>query len=167
MIFPDNIPLNPLTKGQLWISHYPGKRDIGNKAIQAEMDLLELKKRKIDIVASLLERKELASLQIANLFELIKKHNFSHYYFPIKDKSVPKNKAQLHRFLDNLCDEIQKDKNILIHCNAGLGRSGLIAALLCKKIGIVEEPISFIRQYRPGAIETREQEKLISSLDLV
>ena len=48
MIFPDNIPLNPLTKGQLWISHYPGKRDIGNKAIQAETDLLELKKRKID-----------------------------------------------------------------------------------------------------------------------
>ena len=53
MIFPDNIPLNPLTKGQLWISHSPGKRDLGNKAIQADMDLLELKKRKIDIDASL------------------------------------------------------------------------------------------------------------------
>ena len=64
MIFPDNIPLNPLTKGQLWISHYPGKRDIGNKAIQTEMDLLELKKRKIDIVASLLERKELSLIHI-------------------------------------------------------------------------------------------------------
>ena len=95
MISPDNIPLNPLKNGQLWISHYPGKRGIENKAIQAEMDLLELKKRKIDIVASLLERKELAELQIANLFELIKKHNFSHYYFPIKDKSAPKNKVQL------------------------------------------------------------------------
>jgi len=166
VISPDNIPLNPLTKGQLWISHYPGKIGIGDKAIQTEIDLLELKKRKIDIVASLLERKELATLQITNLFELIEKHNFSHYYFPIKDKSVPKNKAQLHSFLDNLCDEIQKDKNILIHCNAGLGRSGLIAALLCKKLGIVDEPISFIRQYRPGAIETREQEKLISLLDL-
>ncbi len=167
MIYPDNIPLNPLTRGQLWISHSPGKRGIRNKAIQAEIDLLELKKIKIDIIASLLEKKELAVLQIANLFELIKKHNFSHYYFPIKDKSVPKNKVQLHRFLDNLCDEIQKNRNILIHCNAGLGRSGLIGALLCKKLGIVEEPISFIRKYRPGAIETREQEKLISSLDLV
>jgi protein tyrosine phosphatase len=166
VIFPDNIPLNPLKNGQLWISHYPGKRGIENKAIQAEMDLLELKKRKIDIVASLLERKELAELQIANLFELIKKHNFSHYYFPIQDKSVPKNKFQLRRFLNNLCAEIQKDKKILIHCNAGLGRSGLIAALLCKKLGIVKEPISFIRQYRPGAIETKEQEKLISLLDL-
>ena len=159
MIFLVNIPLNPLTKGQLWISHYPGKRDIGNKAIQAEIDLLELKKRKIDIVASLLERKELAELQIASLFELIKKHNFSHYYFPIQDKSVPKNKVQLRRFLNNLCTEIQKDRKILIHCNAGLGRSGLIAALLCKKLGIVKEPISFIRQYRPGAIETKEQER--------
>ena len=166
MISPDNIPLNPLKNGQLWISHYPGKRGIENKAIQAEMDLLELKKRKIDIVASLLERKELVELQIANLFELIKKHNFSHYYFPIQDKSVPKNKVQLRRFLNNLCAEIQKDKKILIHCNAGLGRSGLIAALLCKKLGIVKEPISFIRQYRPGAIETKEQEKLISLLDL-
>jgi len=166
VIFPDNIPLNPLKNGQLWISHYPGKRGIENKAVQAEIDLLELKKRKIDIVASLLERKELAELQIANLFELIKKHNFSHYYFPIQDKSVPKNKVQLRRFLNNLCAEIQKDKKILIHCNAGLGRSGLIAALICKKLGIVEEPISFIRQYRPGAIETKEQEKLISLLDL-
>ena len=167
MIFPDNIPLNPLTKGQLWISHYPGKRGIKNKTMQAERDLLELKKRKIDVVVSLLERKELAALQVASLFEIIKKHKLSHYYFPIKDKSIPKNKVQLHRFLDYLCDEIHKDKNILIHCNAGLGRSGLIAALLCKKLGIVEEPISFVRQYRPGAIETREQEKLISSLDLV
>ena len=70
MISPDNIPLNPLTKGQLWISHYPGKIDIGNKAIQAEMDLLELKKRKIDIVASLLERKELAELQIETFSNL-------------------------------------------------------------------------------------------------
>ena len=167
MISLDNIPLNSLSKGQLWISHYPGKQGIGDRAIQAERDLLELKKRKIDVVASLLERKELPALQIANLFELIKRHKFRHFYFPIKDKSVPKNIVQLHRFLDNLCYEIQKDKNILIHCNAGLGRSGLIAALLCKKLGIVEEPISFIRQYRPGAIETKEQEKLISLLDLV
>ena len=99
MIFPDNIPLNPLKNGQLWISHYPGKRDIENKAIQAEMDLLELKKRKIDIVASLLERKELAELQIANLFELIKKHNFSHYYFPIKTSLYQKIKSNYVAFL--------------------------------------------------------------------
>ena len=151
MISLDNIPLSPLTKGQLWISHYPGKRGIKNKILQAEKDLLELKKRKIDVVASILERKELAALQVENLFELMKKHKFIHYYFPIKDKSVPKNKVELNRFLNELCTEIHKNKKVLLHCNAGLGRSGLIAALICKRLGISESPISYIRKHRPGS----------------
>ena len=167
MISLNNIPLNPLTKGQLWISHCPGKTGLKDKLIQAETDLFELKKIKIDIVVSLLEQKELETLRVSTLFELIKKHDFIHYYFPIEDKSVPKNKIQLHRLLDNLCDEIHINKKILIHCNAGLGRSGLIAALICKKLGVSESPISYIRKHRPGSIETKDQEKMITTVDLV
>ena len=161
------IPLEPLTKGQLWISHYPGKIGVENKIIQAEIDLLEFKKKKIDIVVSLLEKEELKTLNVLTLFEIIKKHEFTHYNFPIEDKSVPKNKVQLHRLLDDLCDEIHKNKKIVLHCNAGLGRSGLIAALICKKLGVSENPISYIREHRPGCIETKDQEKMISLLDLV
>lgn len=167
MISLSNIPLEPLTKGQLWISHYPGKIGMEDKIIQAEVDLSEFKKKRIDIVVSLLEKEELKTLNMLSLFELIKKHKFIHYYFPIEDKSVPKNKVQLYRLLDDLCDEIHKNKKILLHCNAGLGRSGLIAALICKKLGISENPISYIREHRPGCIETKDQEKMISLLDLI
>ena len=167
MISLSNVPLKPLTKGQLWISHYPGKIGMEDKIIQAEIDLLELKKKKIDIVVSLLEKKELKPLHISTLFEVIKKHKFTHYYFPIKDKSVPKNNVELNRFLDDLSFKIRQNKKILLHCNAGLGRSGLIAALLCKKLGISNNPISYIRKHRPGSIETKDQEKMISLLDLV
>tara|TARA_E500000331_G_scaffold38527_1_gene32013 strand:- start:144 stop:623 length:480 start_codon:yes stop_codon:yes gene_type:complete len=154
-----NVPLKPLTKGQLWISHYPGKIGMEDKIIQAEMDLLELKKKKIDIVVSLLEKKELKPLNVSTLFEVIKKHKFTHYYFPIKDKSVPKKNVELNRLLNDLSFKIRQNKKILLHCNAGLGRSGLIAALLCKKLGISENPISYIRKHRPGSIETKDQEK--------
>ena len=167
MISLSNVPLKPLTKGQLWISHYPGKIGMEDKIIQAEMDLLELKKKKIDIVVSLLEKKELKPLNVSTLFELIKKHKFTHYYFPIKDKSVPKKHVELNRLLNDLSFKIRHNKKILLHCNAGLGRSGLIAALLCKKLGISENPISYIRKHRPGSIETKDQEKMISLLDLV
>ena len=167
MISPSNIPLNRITGGQLWISHYPGKIGIKDTLVQAEIDLIELKKRKIDIVVSLIEKKELETLRVSTLFGLIKKHEFIHYHFPIEDKSVPKNKAQLHRLLENLCNEIHKNKKILLHCNAGLGRSGLIAALICKKLGVSESPISYIRKHRPGSIETKDQEKMITSIDLV
>jgi len=162
-----NVPLKPLTKGQLWISHYPGKIGMEDKIIQAEIDLLELKKKNIDTVVSLLEKKELKPLNVSTLFELIKKHKFTHYYFPIKDKSVPKKNVELNRLLNDLSFKIRHNKKILLHCNAGLGRSGLIAALLCKKLGISENPISYIRKYRPGSIETKDQEKMISLLDLV
>mgnify|MGYP001157120728 FL=1 len=167
MISLSNVPLKPLTKGQLWISHYPGKIGMEDKIIQAEMDLLELKKKNIDTVVSLLEKKELKPLNVSTLFELIKKHKFTHYYFPIKDKSVPKKNVELNRLLNDLSFKIRQNKKILLHCNAGLGRSGLIAALLCKKLGISKNPISYIRKHRPGSIETKDQEKMISLLDLV
>ena len=111
--------------------------------------------------------KELEQLGLNSLFSLIKKHDFDHIHFPIKDRSIPKNKTDFEKIVLYLVKKILKGNVIHIHCNAGLGRSGLIAALLCKKLGIVEEPISFIRRYRPGSIETKEQEKLISLLDLV
>ena len=167
MISLSNVPLKPLTKGQLWISHYPGKIGMEDKIIQAEIDLLELKKKNIDTVVSLLEKKELKQLNVSTLFEIIKKHKFTHYYFPIKDKSVPKKNVELNRLLNDLSFKIRHNKKILLHCNAGLGRSGLIAALLCKKLGISENPISYIRKHRPGSIETKDQEKMISLLDLV
>ena len=116
---------------------------------------------------TLLEKKELKPLNVSTLFEVIKKHKFTHYYFPIKDKSVPKKNVELNRLLNDLSFKIRQNKKILLHCNAGLGRSGLIAALLCKKLGISENPISYIRKHRPGSIETKDQEKMISLLDLV
>ena len=74
---------------------------------------------------------------------------------------------ELNRLLNDLSFKIRQNKKILLHCNAGLGRSGLIAALLCKKLGISENPISYIRKHHPGSIETKDQEKMIASVDLV
>ena len=51
----------------------------------------------------------------------------SHLYFPNwPDKGVPEDVSEL----DELICEAQKHQNIVIHCSAGLGRSGVVASIL-------------------------------------
>ena len=57
---------------------------------------------------------------------------------------------------------VKTEKKVLIHCNAGLGRSGLFAGILVKEMTDINHPIDYIRKFRKGAIETKEQEEFIS-----
>jgi ADP-ribosyl-[dinitrogen reductase] hydrolase len=52
--------------------------------------------------------------------------------------------------------------DVLLHCRGGLGRAGTIAARLLVELGV--EPLTAIakvREVRPGAIETRDQEQFV------
>lgn len=53
--------------------------------------------------------------------------------------------------------------NIVIHCHAGLGRTGLFAACLAiRQLGLSgDEAIAWIRGLVPGSVESDEQEKII------
>ena len=48
-------------------------------------------------------------------------------------------------------------KHVLIHCNGGKGRSGMIAALVLKAMK-EKDTIKKVREKVIGAIETEEQE---------
>lgn len=75
---------------------------------------------------------------------------------PIPDFDVPDEARwealapRLHRLLDG-------GGRLLIHCRAGLGRTGMIAARLLAERG-APAPVETIRTARPGAVETAEQE---------
>lgn len=55
---------------------------------------------------------------------------------------------------------------LFIHCYAGLGRTGTVAArLFMEREGVgAAEAIAMIRAARPGSIETREQERYLFGL---
>ena len=54
---------------------------------------------------------------------------------------------------------------MLVHCRGGLGRAGTVGAILLVAMG--ESPdvaIRKVREVRPGAIETKDQEDYVRNL---
>jgi protein tyrosine phosphatase domain-containing protein 1 len=54
-------------------------------------------------------------------------------------------------------------KHLVVHCYAGLGRTGMFLACLARQaLGLqAEESIRWVRSYVPGAIETAAQVQVI------
>ena len=79
-------------------------------------------------------------------------------YLPIPDFGIPKRNA-LSRALDSTIAQARSGKNIVVHCNGGLGRTGVFLACLAKRVlGLSgEEAASWVRGKVPGAIETEAQ----------
>lgn len=93
-----------------------------------------------------------------------KKRLINWVHLPIADMGIPKNDTLygLNKIRPQLLEAINADLSIAIHCMGGLGRSGTIAAIILTDLGIpLQSAIGTVRQFRPGAIETRAQEEFI------
>lgn len=93
-------------------------------------------------------------------------HPFKIYHFPIKDYGIPS--AYEIPGLINILGEVQRlltaDQVVLIHCAGGIGRTGLVAALLLVYLGYtVEEAIRIIKKAGSSA-ETDEQKEFLLQL---
>ena len=160
----------PLGNGRLGITFCPGKkgesvfgaawdRDLG-------IDLDAVKGWRADTVLSLIEDHEFEMLGVPELGEAVMACGVEWFHFPIRDVDIPEAddmgtwaaiSAQMHATLE-------RGGRALVHCRGGLGRAGTIAALLLIERGwSAHQAISDVREIRPGAIETAEQERWVTS----
>ena len=97
-----------------------------------------------------------------NLRALYHKAGFQVLYLPIPDFSVP-TKDDLEQAVHNTIAYAQAGHNIVVHCSAGIGRTGLFIAYMAKQVlGLSgAEALQWIRCYIPHAVETPEQQRLL------
>jgi protein-tyrosine phosphatase len=105
---------------------------------------------------------ELEALSIANLVEQGRAMGMAVLRFPIANFGTPESPGELAPLVERILGTARSGGAVMIHCWAGLGRSGLVAASALAAHGIPsDEAIATVRRHRRGAVETSDQEACV------
>lgn len=123
---------------QVLLSAYPRSRDLAN-----------LQRRGVRHLVNVDERAHSATL--------LAQYGLTECHLPVPDFHAP-TQEQLAVAVATVVSAVAAGERVAIHCAAGLGRSGTVAA--CYLVELGREwiaAIEIIRAARPGAVETAEQ----------
>ena len=127
-----------------------------------EADITAIRAWGANILVSLMEREEMREYGVHEIPARARKRGIQHLHLPIPDMYVPEHEFELawRHAGPALHQELQRGGKVVLHCYAGLGRTGTIAARMLVESGLTpEEAIRQVRAARPGAIQTRLQEQ--------
>ncbi len=114
----------------------------------------------IKLVVSLLEPSEARILGLDNEREQVKAHAMGFVSFPIPDMGLPPSVKEFASLSRMLFRQVDGGVNTLVHCYAGVGRSGLMAAGILLHCALdPEQAFAHVSKIRGVRVpETREQE---------
>jgi len=148
----------------LGMSHCPGRRGVdgGGRswARDLDADLQAIQAWGASAVLSLIEPHEFARLGVPGFAQAIAGTPLQWLPVPITDMATP-SAATLAAWRSQgpaLLQALGQGQRVLVHCAAGLGRTGMLVAKLLVLHGVsAEEAIAQVRRARPGTIETEAQ----------
>lgn len=155
--------------GVIGMTFCPGKHDVGSDGVRwardLEIDLDAVMQWGATCIISIMERDEFSILNVPELGGKIQSRSMAWHHLPIADQSIPWGDflytwSCLSKSLQR---RLAAGEKIVLHCRGGLGRTGLIAALLLIDLGWgADAAIKLVREARSSrTIETKEQEEYV------
>lgn len=157
----------PGRAGTIGMTLCPGKKDpyakFGAWDRDLPTDLRAIRGWGASAIVSLMEGFEFWLLGVPD-FEAKVRSDFRWLWLPIPDGGVPD--ETFERRWDEASPELHRrlaaGERVLIHCRAGLGRTGMIASRLLVEAGLTPlQALNAVRRARPGTVETLPQEQYV------
>jgi protein-tyrosine phosphatase len=132
-----------------------------------EDEILSLSKAGVDVVVSLLEKEEIAELELEKERDFCEANGIVYMWFPIPDRGVPASVPYTQEFINKLQSLLSAGKSLVIHCRQGIGRSAIIATCLLIGSGMLaDEAFGRVAAARGCSVpDTQEQRQWVVRLD--
>lgn len=158
----------PGRKGVIGMMACPGIRiespRRGNVQKNLRRDLVACQEWGASGVVTFNEADELEGLGLGDLGHHFMESGLWWRHLPIMDMNVPDAEFEEIWAVEGkqIAASLIAGERVLLHCLAGLGRTGMIAARLLVDMGMSSElAVAEVRKVRPRAIQTDDQEKYV------
>ncbi|MGC9312902.1 MAG: dual specificity protein phosphatase family protein [Sediminispirochaetaceae bacterium] len=157
MTFASRLPIEGLH--DIFLSSHPleGVR-AENAAAAVRIFIQRIHANQVRTIVVLLPSHELRELYgDIDLLEMYRDEGLDVIHFPLENFSIPEKMEWFHGCIGSIEEKLRQG-HVLIHCMAGCGRTGMMAAGVLVKLGLnAAEAIEQVRQTRPGSMDVLKQ----------
>lgn len=151
---PHEIDFITVGNGKIGMCIAPGRiKGRWNRSLEADLNRIH-KDYNTDVLVTLLTQADFIDIQTPHLLESVRSHGLQSIHAPIRDKFIPANMEEFTQLVNTLVHLLRRGKTVVVHCNGGKGRTGLVvAAVLIATHGCsVSQAIDAVRAARAGTL---------------